>query len=420
MTSSSDQFGLTRLFLRPPVGQATQEWMGGVMTEWNAITYTNTVVVGPTTHHNLPVVSPNGLTEGPVLLAKVANGLIVVGMLTRPGGQSLDLLRYREQPTDVSFPNTTLIDAGILNFVLNPATKYALDGVVFYVAHGSADIKFAWTGPLNMAVRWAMDGTPPGTLGTSGDFESWTLTAYGDATTQPCGGDSALTPQMCKPVARFETTDTGGLLQLRAAQNTSHATPSTINAGSWLRLTELGRAGGTTTFIKTYAATGSRSYDGSGNPIGGSDGDNNVYQGDGGRAGGNERSMLIFPGSTIRSDLAGATVLSARLFLYCFTAEESLGSLVEPATEPNTSVPATYGGPPASSSTSLHDAWPVPGWQSVECLFAGGATSLLNGILAGDNAVGLPSTTFGLAFTGFRGFGHSVDLRPYFQVTYAL
>lgn len=413
--TSSDDFGLTRLFLRHPVGQATQEWMGGQMTAWNPVSYSNTVVVGPVTYTDLPVVSPNGLTEGPVLLARVANGLIVTGMLANVGGLQLDPIRYRGLLADIPSSSSTLIDAGVLNFLLNTDTQYALDGALFYDANSASDIKWGWSGPSNMSVKWCMRGQADAatnyTLLT-------TITDYGDANTQRNYGWGY--SAQAAPRGWFATSDTPGLLQLRFAQGTTDATAALLQRGSWLRLSEIGPASGATTFIKLYAATASRSYNGSGNPIGGTDGDNNVYQGDGRDGYGNERSMLIFPGSTIRSDLTGATVLAARLFLYCFTVEETKGSLVEPRTESNTSVPATYNPTEDSPNTSLHDAWPVPGWESVECLLKGGADSLMNGILGGDNAVGLPPTTFGLAWTGFRGYGYSVSLRPYLQVTYAI
>lgn len=420
MTSPHDAFSFTRLFITPssapPHPRLAQDWVGGVMTEWDAISYFNTVEVGPVTYRNLPVVSPNGLTTGPVLLAKGPAGYLVIGMLGRVSGTTLiDPIRYRRLAGDLNLPNTTLIDAPLLNFQLNSDTEYALDGALCYNTPSASDMKFAWTGPPNMAVKWGMFGL---NNSTTYSVNSEILTDYGDANTQFISATGI--PMQCRPSGWFAPTDTPGILQLRVALDAG-TSAGTLLKGSWLRLSELGSASGSEVHIKQYTCTASRSYNGSGNPIGATDQDNNVYQGEfPDRSHGNERSILIFPGSTMRSDLGAATVLSARLYLYCFKAEETNGSLVEPNTEPDTSVPATYAGPPSNDATSLHDAWPVPGWFSVECFYKGGANSLLSGILAGHNAVGLPPTLLGLAATGFRGFGFSASLRPYFEVTYAI
>lgn len=386
------------------------------MTAWDPIGLTNTVTVGPVTYQNLPVVSPVGLTEGLVLLAKGPAGYIIMGMLAGASSSLLAPIRYRRLKPDLSVPTTTFADAGLLNFQLATNTEYALDGMLSYLSGGTVtDMKFAWTGPANMAVRWSMGGV---NNATSYSVNNETIYLYGDANFQTVQG--AAVGFTCRPAGWFATTDTPGLLQLRVALSAA-GVAGTLQEGSWLRISDLGTSTNADIHIKQYACTASRSYDDSGNPIGVTDQDNNVYQGTfPDRSFGNERSILIFPGSTIRSDLAGALVLNARLYLYCFKAEEVHGSLVEPRTEPNTSVPATYAGPSSNDATSLHDAWPVPGWFSVECLYQGGPDGLLNGILAGDNAIGLPPTTFGLAATGYRGYGFSASFRPYLEVTYAV
>lgn len=173
-----------------------------------------------------------------------------------------------------------------------------------------------------------------------------------------------------------------------------------------------GTATGAQTFTKQYICTASRSYDGDGNPIGSPDQDNNVYAGQfPDRDFGNERSYMLFPMSTIRTDLAGATVNSARAWFYCFKAEETAGSIGLKA-EASGSLPATWD-PGLDVDCSRADAWPVPGWESVNIV-----GDCLNGILGGDNALSMPPILFGLAATGFRGFGHSVSLRPYIEITF--
>jgi hypothetical protein len=414
-----ESFSLTRLFIAPyAVPQSdtlTQDVAGGILTSWDAVSFANTVAVGPVTYRNLPVCSPNGLTRGPVLLLKAPGGYIILGNLGSSKATTfIDPIRYRSLRSDVSASTATLSDAGVLSFLLDADTQYGVDGVLFYTANGSTHIKLGWTGPANMAVKWNMAGDVP--TGTD-DFPIFdTMTTYGDAATQTNFGftSSAIT----KPSGWFSTTDTGGLLTLRFAQSTANATPTVLQTGSWLRISELGAGSGTTTFVKQYPTIASRSYDSNGNFIGSTDGDNNVYFGQfPDRSFGNERSLLVFDGATIRADLASATILSARMWLYCFKAEETNGSF-QGIAEPYAVLPTTYN--PANIGFGVNDLWTVPSWNSMECYFNGGSSSYLQQILAGDNAIGLTPTSLGRAATGFRGFGFGVGTRPYLEITYAV
>jgi hypothetical protein len=412
-----DAFSLTKLFISPPPRPLdptlVQNLAGGTMTAWDPIALTNTVVVGQVTYQNLPSVSPIGLTTGLVLLQKSAAGYIIMGMLANAGDINLAPIRYRELPDDVTSVSTTLQDAGVLNFLVAGNTKYGIDGVMFYNSTSASHIAWAWSGPANMLAKWNAGGDV--STGTD-DYPLFdTILDYGDANTQVSFGFGH--SAVAKPTARFATTDTAGLLQLRFGCSAGTG-PCVLQAGSWLRISDLGSASGATIYIKQYSCTASRSYNSDGNPIGSPDQDNNVYFGDfPDRSFGNERSMLIFPGATIRSDLAGATVLTARLWLYCIKAEEALGSFQGQA-EPNTSVPSTYS--PSTVGFGVNDVWTVNSWNSVDAFYLGGTSSYLNKILDGYNAIGLTPTSLGRAATGFRGYGFSVALRPYLEVTYSI
>lgn len=179
----------------------------------------------------------------------------------------------------------------------------------------------------------------------------------------------------------------------------------------------LGTPSGATTYTKTYLATASRSYDSSGNPIPSPDRDNYVYRGSfPDRPYGNEQSILIFPGATIRSDLSGATISSATLNMYCSKAEETAGSLGYNIGS-QTAVPATLslgiGG-----TYAYDDDWPVPGWHSVSMLDSFSGNLAINDILAGGNSVLLPPVLFGLAATGFAAVGLGGTTIPYITITY--
>lgn len=411
-----DSYSLSRLFISPynnPVTPTlTQDVAGATLTYWDPVTHANTVTVGPVVYQNLPVVSPIGLTLGPVLLMKTPGGYAIMGMLSTASATVYDPIRIRALNSDVSLPSTTLINAGTLNWPVTPGTQYALDGTLFCNSTTSNDYVFAWNGPANMAVKWGMFGLSNAT--TNGILTD-TMLAYGDANPQTIQGLGAMAT--LRPGGWFKTTDTPGILQLRAAL-ASGTTAGLIGQGSWLRLSEITGSATANTYLKQYPTTASRSYDGNGNYIGAGDGDNNVYFGSfSDRSYGNERAVLIFPGATIRSDLAGATVLSARLYLYCFKAKETNGSF-QGIAEAFTSVPTTYN--PSNVGFGVNDLWVVPSWNSVDALYLGGASSYLNMILAGDNAIGLTPTTFGLAATGFHGYGFSAAYRPYLEIVYSI
>jgi hypothetical protein len=412
-----DAFGLTRLFITPnpavPNPTLAQNLVGGTMTVWDPISQSNTVVVGQVTYQNLPVVSPVGLTEGLVLLQKGPASYIIMGMLAGASSALLAPIRYRRLKPDQTVPAVTFADAGTLNFQVATNTEYGLDGGLSYLSTTSQDMQFAWSGPANMSVKWSMFGL---NNATTSSIDSDTILDYGDANPQTLQGNG-ITPVTCRPWGWFAVTDTPGILQLRVALATA-GTAGTLQAGSWLRLSDLGANAGTATYIKQYPIIASRSYDGSGNPIGGTDQDNNVYFSTfPDRSFGQERSMIVFDGATIRSDLAGATVQSARLYLYCIKAEESKGSF-QGKSEPNATVPATY--IPSSSGFGVNDLWTVNTWNSVECFYTGGASSYLNRIIAGDNAIGLTPVTGGLAATGFHGYGFGAAYRPYIELTYSV
>lgn len=241
-------------------------------------------------------------------------------------------------------------------------------------------------------------------------------------------------PDMFQNVAYFADTRgaaNGGRATFLLQTKSTDANTNFVNGGWGLIVEDIGplsavttfRDGGTgtpsgaTTYTTTYKATASRSYDSSGNPIPAPDRDNYVYMGSfPDRPYGNEQSLLIFPGATIRSDLAGATIVSASMCLYCAKAEETAGSLAYNIGS-QTSVPATasFG---SSGTYTYDDDWPVPGWQCVSLLDNFSGNLALNQILAGGNSVVLPNTLFGLAATGFAGFGLGGTTIPYMTITY--
>lgn len=173
-------------------------------------------------------------------------------------------------------------------------------------------------------------------------------------------------------------------------------------------------SGGPSSHNMKYYATASRSYDGSGNFIGAPDGDNNMYQNSlPGRGFGTEHAMWVFPGVTIRTDLTGATVTAAKFWLYCFDAVNSTGGCSY-SWSTLTAAATTYPGT-GTGGASEGGKWPKPGWGGIDIL----GTEFNRIISSNMNSMIIHLPVFSNA-TGFRGYGFSVALRPYIEVSFTL
>jgi hypothetical protein len=122
----------------------------------------------------------------------------------------------------------------------------------------------------------------------------------------------------------------------------------------------------------------------------------------------------------MRTDLAGATINFARLWIYCFKAEEAKGTVefgvtadtaLETVLNPSNIVGQTW---------ALDDAWPNPGWQFFDLLSTSGGVTTISEFLthAGNGIIAQQPFPHGLAATGFRGYGFDPTLRPYLEINY--
>lgn len=173
---------------------------------------------------------------------------------------------------------------------------------------------------------------------------------------------------------------------------------------------------GTRTTTK-YLATVSQSYidaSVSGNPIPSPDGINNMYQGKlSGRNFGNEFAVCSFPGSTIRSDLSGKTIVSAQLWIYCTNSSGASGGAFigyTADTTPQSSYPSgvTLVAPTPGNMPS---SWPVPGWGAID--ISGTISAILSN---GGNSVFIGHATID-GSASFYGVGTTAFI-PYIQITY--
>jgi hypothetical protein len=122
--------------------------------------------------------------------------------------------------------------------------------------------------------------------------------------------------------------------------------------------------------------------------------------------------MWTFNAALIRSDLAGKTLVSAQVFLYCFQCGSSAAdynwfwctqaTIVTPC-------PTT-----GFSGSDVQNKWTtIPGWGSFDI------TSLMGGITANNanSIIGGPAG-FSDAYSAFRGYGTGAPYLPYIQVTF--
>lgn len=171
-----------------------------------------------------------------------------------------------------------------------------------------------------------------------------------------------------------------------------------------------GSPSGTQQFTTQYFATASQAYDSSFN----SETDpNNMYTGQlsGRTHGSNENSLWCFPGSTIRTDVSGATIQSARLYMYCTGSDTANGS-VSLAWMTNTTPPSTItsGGTGQANHTNVWGG--IPSWGFIDI------TSQFNTEIVTNlsNAAYLQSD-FLVGSASFFGAGNAT-FKPYIQVTY--
>lgn len=118
--------------------------------------------------------------------------------------------------------DTTLEDVTGLSFSIAASEVWLFLVLGHHVSNTSADLKVALTVPSGAVGRYAI-----GTLGTSGNQDSDTIGS--DLVTISNGNDEPL--QIYGTVVNSTN---AGTVQLQAAQNSSHASNTTIYTNSWL------------------------------------------------------------------------------------------------------------------------------------------------------------------------------------------
>jgi hypothetical protein len=152
-------------------------------------------------------------------------------------GTGVGQTNYISLSSPVSFTSTTaLTNVSGFNFNASASASYIFDGYLSYTGQtftlGPADLKLDWTIPGGTIFRWVRNGYPVNNSSQVDTIET------DNATIRALGTYGVSTNLVASFKGQFTTTG-AGILQLRGAQNTSNATATVINAGSWMRIMRL-------------------------------------------------------------------------------------------------------------------------------------------------------------------------------------
>ncbi|MFD9368770.1 hypothetical protein ACFWA6_13850 [Streptomyces sp. NPDC060020] len=132
---------------------------------------------------------------------------------------------------------TTLASDPHLVLPVTAGATYLLDGFLEYDGNfgGTGDLKLDWTLPAGATIRWAALGN------ASGDTtQKYASTSAAAGTTLSVGtygvAGAGGVRNAASPRGYLTVAGTAGNITLRWAQQSSHATGTTLYAGSWIRL----------------------------------------------------------------------------------------------------------------------------------------------------------------------------------------
>jgi hypothetical protein len=135
--------------------------------------------------------------------------------------------------------STTLVQSA-LAVTLEANAEYALDGYLAYVAGATGDFKMALTVPSGATGHWGLQAVATGSStngGTEGDMIALRLDAFGTSNVLTANGSSSFSGRMMALLRGYiSTAGSGGPVTVHFAQNTSNATATTLDDGTWIRL----------------------------------------------------------------------------------------------------------------------------------------------------------------------------------------
>jgi len=145
---------------------------------------------------------------------------------------------YITLANDFTMTSTTTLTAVTgMSFPVLANARYLLDGYLSYAGSvgggGLGDLKLDWTVPASTTFRWARNGYPVGNTNQIDTVETDEVTIRALGTFGPSTNITAYLRGSILIGAN------AGTIQLRAAQNTSNATPTIMKNTSWYSVTRL-------------------------------------------------------------------------------------------------------------------------------------------------------------------------------------
>ena len=165
-----------------------------------------------------------------------ADGTTKLALLDSPGASPIGKYTSAQKTADTPRASTTTLAADP-HLVLPVAANatYEVEGYIVYDGQiPNADLKWDWTMPTGSTLQWTPWASIIGLSTSIDNVEKTTTAATANPRTSGTFGFPAKVT--ARPVGRLTTSSTAGNLTLVWSQNTSHATPVTMYAGSWVRL----------------------------------------------------------------------------------------------------------------------------------------------------------------------------------------
>lgn len=136
--------------------------------------------------------------------------------------------------------STALVDDTELFFAVEANTVYEMEGYLLYAGAldggtGAGGLKLQFTGPSLATLKWTNFGANVAGGVSAYNVVTELLTAVSPRSVPTNAG----TQMSCQPRGRLSIGSTAGTFRLRWAQNTSNATPTTVDEGSILKLKKI-------------------------------------------------------------------------------------------------------------------------------------------------------------------------------------
>lgn len=151
-----------------------------------------------------------------------------------PTGDQVGVTRTAYKPADENVTSSIALQADDhLSFTVTAGAAYAIDGCLLVVGDPAGDFSLTLTAPPGSTGGWTPTAT---TLGTTDGTGSVRLTRFDFGASSSMGATAV--GVIVNPLGGL-LAGADGTLTVQWAQAVSSATPTTIKAGSWLRLTRM-------------------------------------------------------------------------------------------------------------------------------------------------------------------------------------